>query len=75
MNCSNLNASHNDQIHLQACLARYQRCKQKLDFCNRALVRQWLDALPDGEREQCRTVLNNLVAVRRNKRGQHEKSI
>lgn len=65
MNCSNPSASNNDQIHLQACLARYQRCKKKLDVCNRALVRQWLDALPDGEREQCRTVLNNLVNSRK----------
>jgi hypothetical protein len=44
---------------------RYQLCKTKLDSLNKQAVRQWLESLPEAEREKCRTSLNNIVASRK----------
>lgn len=46
-------------------LARYHRCKQKLDTCSRPMIKDWLSRLNDIEREHCRGVLNNLLTVRK----------
>ena len=47
------------------CLNRYQLCKSKLDTLNKQGVRQWLEHLPEAEREKCRVSLNNIVAARK----------
>lgn len=49
-------------------LARYHRCKNKLDMFNRAEIQAWLSRLDEQERELCRTTLNNLLDKRRQKR-------
>ncbi|MCS6115261.1 hypothetical protein [Shewanella baltica] len=52
------------------CLARYQRCKSVLDSNanlndGKQRVRNWLQALPETERELCRAVLNGITAAKR----------
>ncbi|WP_299002348.1 hypothetical protein [uncultured Shewanella sp.] len=49
-------------------LARYHRCKNKLDMFSRAEIQAWLSHLDAQERELCRTTLNNLLDKRRQKR-------
>ncbi|WP_338725678.1 hypothetical protein V8687_18190 [Shewanella baltica] len=51
-------------------LARYQRCKAVLDSNanlndGKQRVRNWLQTLPEAEREQCRAVLNGIAAAKR----------
>ena len=51
------------------CHERYQLCKKQLDTLNKQAVRQWLERLPEAEREKCRVTLNSIVAARKQKRG------
>jgi hypothetical protein len=51
------------------CFNRYQLCKTKLDSLNKQAVRHWLERLPEAEQEKCRTSLNNIMAMRRQKKG------
>ncbi|NRB24057.1 hypothetical protein [Shewanella sp.] len=67
MSSFNRNEQQAEQAKKEECLARYLRCKQKLDSCNRPMVRNWLERLSADERQLCRVVLNNLVMVRKQK--------
>ncbi|MCL1127517.1 hypothetical protein [Shewanella surugensis] len=49
-------------------LARYLRCKDKLNTCSRPMIKDWLSRLSEIESERCRTTLNNLVDARKEKR-------
>jgi hypothetical protein len=46
------------------CFERYQLCKKQLDTLNKQAVRQWLERLPEDQREKCRVTLNNIVVMR-----------
>lgn len=60
-----------DYAKTAECQERYQRCLAVINtneqFNNgKTRTRQWLEAIADtAERERCRTVLNNIIAAKR----------